>query len=379
MHEISYHEFWWNDIAGARNLINMVVNSIYDKKFVALHIPSDLPWRESMRACIQNKIKKNSNISYNVVIEIIDIADEYRNNQSPGMFLLQRFSKKSIANGYRESERLSIQKYMLRNNVLNNRIIWLKGMEEDSINAWIQFCNGFEENSNVYFILEIKNDSSFKESPLFNDVYFSKTVFPYDVYLFNRIVLADKNSFSEEWMKYIAVITTKLCEVDAEVAYYFINNTDFRNEDCLLSLKKISKLPKFTRRGSDYNQQHILAICRQNLDDLLQKKLWEAQVNVLFSIIEIERMKIIDDNISKLSTLLNNFYIEQYGEKLCNSYDLELGTLKYIYENKKYKNFSCDEFDYRKIVFLRQCRNKLAHMNCCCYDEVRILLDKEYH
>lgn len=376
MYKRSNKDFWWNDITGAKNLVDKVIDAMLEKKHIALHIPSDIPWRDAMRACVQKRIKSDSHLYNNVIVEIIDITDEYNYEQSPGVFLLQRFAKSSIINGYRENARVTVQKYISKNNVLKNRIIWLKGMDDETTDIWVDFCKEFKQDDDATFILEIKNNSSLKEYELFKDVYFNNTVFPYDVYLFNSILLSDRHSYTDIWKNYISTVAVNLCDVDVELSCYFINNTNFREEDCIESLKNISLLPEFMRRGADDNPKHILAICRKNLDDELHKKLWTAQLKVLFPIIEMERMKIIENNLMALQEILDKYSIKQYEEVLSNPYEIELGTLKYIYEKKIYNG--CDKIEYKKINFLRECRNKLAHISYCNYEDVRKLLDADY-
>ena len=77
MYKRSNKDFWWNDITGAKNLVDKVIDAMLEKKHIALHIPSDIPWRDAMRACVQKRIKSDSHLYNNVIVEIIDNTDEY--------------------------------------------------------------------------------------------------------------------------------------------------------------------------------------------------------------------------------------------------------------------------------------------------------------
>ena len=49
MINVSWEEFWWNNITGAHVVVSKVADALLENKMVILKVPSDLPWRHSMR------------------------------------------------------------------------------------------------------------------------------------------------------------------------------------------------------------------------------------------------------------------------------------------------------------------------------------------
>ena len=66
---------------------------------------------------------------------------------------------------------------------------------------------------------------------------------------------------------------------------------------------------------------------------------------------------------------LENNVVEQYGNVLCDPTEVELGTLCYMMQyrvdNDHRMLYIPNPVDRERIVFLHDCRNRLAHMNCC--------------
>ena len=82
-------EFWWNSITGPNVVVNSVANALLANKMVVLKVPSDLPWRHSMRSAIHTAFKGKSDYN-DIVIEPIDVCDDNPNALEPGKFILER-------------------------------------------------------------------------------------------------------------------------------------------------------------------------------------------------------------------------------------------------------------------------------------------------
>ena len=64
-----------------------------------------------MRSAIQSVFNERTN-SRDIIIEMIDARDDNPAGLDPGHFILQRFAAGSVAAGYREKGRISIQDYI---------------------------------------------------------------------------------------------------------------------------------------------------------------------------------------------------------------------------------------------------------------------------
>ena len=382
MTDVSSSEFWWEHITGPNVLVTMVSDALKDHHMVALSVPTDLPWRHSMRATIQSNFRGWLNDT-NIVVEDIDVVDDNPNGLEPGRFILSRFSDSQISRGYREKSKVSIQKYIAAKNVIENRIVWVKGIKGDTAKQWVKFCCGFDGGmlQNGWFVLEIQGEIKRAEFKHLKPIRFEDYVSNYDVQLFNSFALDEQNKYSDEWKKYIASVAASVCDTDAEVAAELLETVDFRSQSVIDGIKLIAESTEFARRGMEESSKHVLWYCRNGKTEELEHRLWRAQVQVLFPIIEMERVSLINRWHSVIQNVLDENAVMQFNEPLTNAADVELGSLCYMMKQKTsggfYMLYIPDEDERSWIMFLHDCRNQLAHASCCTAEQVVRLLEKQ--
>lgn len=376
--ETRWEEFWWNHITGPNVVVSSVVSALLNGKMVVLKVPSDLPWRHSMRSAVHTAFSERSDCS-DVVIELIDLRDENARQVQPGRFILDRFATPTISRGYREKSKVTVQEYISAKDIIKNRIVWIKGIDLDVAGEWIRFCRGFSQRSasQGLFVLEVNENISVAENNLLRVINFSDCVSNYDVQLFNSFVLGNQKQYSDGWKKYIAVCTASICGIDAEISQIMLQNLDFRVESPLEGIGQIDQMPDFMRRGEN-GSNHVLWHYRNGDIALLEHRLWSAQVQVLFPMIELERVELIGRYESQIREVLASGGITQYNQILQEPMDVELGTLSYLMgakmEDGFYTLYIPSEEDRERIRFLHTCRNQLAHASCCTPEQVEQLL-----
>lgn len=376
--ETRWEEFWWNHITGPNVVVSSVVSALLNGKMVVLKVPSDLPWRHSMRSAVHTAFSERSDCS-DVVIELIDLRDENARQMQPGRFILDRFATPTISRGYREKSKVTVQNYISAKDIIKNRIVWIKGIDPDVAGEWIRFCRGFSQRSAAQglFVLEVNENTSVTETNLLRVINFSDCVSNYDVQLFNSFVLGNQKQYSDGWKKYIAVCTAAICGVDAEISQTMLQSLDFRVESPLEGIRQIDQMPDFMRRGEN-GSNHVLWHYRNGDMALLEHRLWSAQVQVLFPMIELERVELIGRYERQIREVLASGGITQYNQILQEPMDVELGTLSYLMgakmEDGFYTLYIPSEEDRKRIRFLHTCRNQLAHASCCTPEQVEQLL-----
>lgn len=379
MRYIPWEEFWWNNITGARTVVDRVAMTLLENKMVVLKVPSDLPWRYPMRSAIQTAFNEHTD-SRDTVIETIDAIDRNPNNLEPGRFILQNYASSAVKAGYREKSRISIQDYISDRNVIKNRIIWVKGLDEKTAAKWLQFCRGFSPRSAVdgLFVLEVHGNITAPDSRHIQYIDFDDCVSSYDVQQFNSFILDDQRLYATNWRRYISTTVAAVCGVDAEISEMLLKMVDFRTESVIDGLQRINEMGDFGRRGTENGSDHPLWHFRNNNATELLHRIWTSQIQVLFPIIELERQKIIDKWHFAIETALKDNHVTQFGVVLTDPTEVELGTLCFMMSHKVYGDYRMlyipEETDRERIRFLHDCRNKLAHMTCCTPNEVFGLL-----
>ncbi len=374
MMDSNWAEFWWNNITGANMVVSRVTEALHDTNLVILFVPDDLPWRYEMRTAIEYAFRKNAS-SENVLVQTIDAADDC-DAQEPGSFLLDRFcTSRAIRTGYREGSTKTIQQYLIANKVLHDSIIWVKGFRPGQAEQWIKFCKGYKSTgvADGVFLLEIKDHISSGDLKSLSVVRFDDWITNYDVQLLNSFILDRGQGYSINWKKYISTLAACLCESDAEVSAELLSITDFSVDEPYVSLKRIDESGVFGSRGRDPKSNHVLALFRAGKNEDLRKRIWTAQVRVLFPLIELERVEYIRKYESEIQDALDNEEIRQYGEIISNPTEVEIGTLAYLV--KSYRISMPSSTDRQRIDSLRHYRNTIAHMGCLLPNEVSDLLN----
>lgn len=382
MSDFSWNEFWWKNITGPHVVVTKVSEALLDNHMVVLSVPTDLPWRHAMRGTIQTAFRDRLDIS-DIVIETIDVVDDNPDNIDPGRFILARFAFGTIRRGYREKSKASIQDYIAAKKVIKNRIVWVKGLKGDSANQWIKFCRGFDHKQvqNGLFVLEVQGEIRQVDLKPLELIDFCDYVSNYDVQLFNSFVLDNQDKYPDVWKKYISAVAASICDTDAEVSVELLETIDFQRQSAIDGIKMIAGSPEYVRRGTEESSKHVLWYCRNDQNAELEHRLWSAQVQVLFPIIEMERVSLINKWHDIIQEALDNNCIKQYNEPLRDVIDVELGSLCYMMkhrtDNKGYVLYIQDEDERDWISFLHDCRNQLAHASCCTIDQVMRLLERQ--
>jgi hypothetical protein len=357
---------WWERITGPSSMINKVIRTVMTQN-VLLLVPSDIPYRHDMRALVNSG-------AYNCVVEIIDSKDECPDITDIGKYLLesQTFDDR-IKAGYRVNSRESIQQYIARNRVLEKKILWIKGLDKKQAILWVEFCRHYPVSGleSGCFIIEYCEDLLSAVEPNMKMVAYDSYVIKADVRLFISIMLnLNGKAPDDNWKRYMEAVISEMCGTDAEIAFEMLERTDFLKEEPQASLKRIADSQAFALRGKEAGSSHILAYARR-CDDTLEKRIWMAQLQVAFPLVEQDRIEFITKWRQEIQKSLGRHNIIQFFEKITEPEDLEIGTLAYMLNNGKVA--IRNEADRDKINFLREIRNRIAHGKCCSPEELRKL------
>ena len=315
-----WSEFWWTSITGPRNLCDAVSRALHNKSSVCLVVPDDLPWRDEMRASIETGMHQMPDME-SFYVEFIDVEDECPDIADIGRYLMEKYALPEIAAGYRGREKL--QKYILDKHVLDNRVLWIKGMNAAQEKRWLQFCRDYvpAKDSDGRFVLEARWTDRESERRNLAVIRYGDTIKRYDLTLFNSIYLnREKGTYSAIWQQYAAVMCALLCATDAETSQAFMETCDFSTEEPIIGMQKIAEDIAYLRRGES-NDQHILSLIRRENMSVIDTQVWKAQLQVLFPLLEIERVSFVSHYHQQIQEALKERY-----------YDYKTGRSQLIYD-----------------------------------------------
>ena len=370
MDDVNWADYWWSKITGPREIVASTINALRSKKSAIVVIPHDLPWRHELRRTVRNSLESISGLEELIVEPPVDIEDEGLTAADPGRFLLERYALRGDRANYREGGRETIQQYLLRKEVMRNRLVWIKGFGEHSSEQWIEFCSDWKTKSvsDGLFVVETCKAPRSARSKRLEIIRYDDVVGEYDIQLFNSLVLSD-GRMGDSWKTYAAAITSRLCGADAEIARKFIEIHDFKNGDPLETIGILAGEEGFAKRGSG---THVLALYRSGDMSALRRRIWAGQIEVLFPIIEQWRLRIIDHYSEQFEEQIS-IGLNQFGEPVDKPSDIELGTLHYLCVSNRVDMKSTGTA--KSIEMLRECRNLLAHRDLCPAEQVAVLLD----
>ena len=380
MSYVSWEEFWWNNITGAHSLVSAVAVELLESRNVVLNVPSDIPWRHSMRSAISTYFQEKNDLR-DIIIQLVDVVDDNQELLEPGRFILSRFASSSISRGYREKSKVTIQDYISQKGVIRNQIIWVKGLSGKTAEQWVKFCKAFSPSSisDGLFVLEVQGGLHTADTKHLRTIEFNECISCYDVQLFNSFILDEQRVYTEYWKKYVSATAALVCGIDAEVSELLLRVTDFKHESPIEGIQRIAEMPDFERRGTSEVSGHALWNIRNRRSSVIEHNIWVAQVQVLFPLIEMERVSIIQKWHTQIKEALDTSTILQYGEVIKNPIDVELGTLCYMMSRRKdadlYLLYIPMETDRNRIRFLHECRNLIAHVSCCSPAQILELFD----
>ena len=143
------------------------------------------------------------------------------------------------------------------------------------------------------------------------------------------------------------------------------------------ALRNIAADKRFARRGC--SEDHILNLVRNKKKEKIDRLIWTAQMQVLFPMMEIERVKWVERYFAEIESVIKNCGIMAVGEntKIANPYEVEL---KHLYELYRHGDLDKKRDEKRKnrLKLMYDCRNDLAHLHVCSHEKVYALLNTQF-
>lgn len=253
---------------------------------------------------------------------------------------------------------------------------------------WLQFCRDYVpvKDSDGRFVLEARWTDKENERRNLAVIRYGDTIKRYDLTLFNSIYLnREKGTYSAIWQQYAAVMCALLCNTDAETSQAFMDTCDFTAEEPIIGMRKIAADGAYLRRAES-SSLHILSLVRKESISAIDAQIWKAQLQVLFPLLEIERVSFIKRYRKQVQEALGEKYhdfrtgrpqyIYQFGETVSDPDNAELGTIYRMTKLRRdadayqYLLYIPDEQSRSRIELLHDLRNSLAHGNTCAIDKV---------
>lgn len=388
----SWAEYWWDVVTGPSGLVAQVVEGLEQDRSVILRVPRDLPWRHEMRNVISTRLQGELEAT-NLVVDDVDVTEDLAANADAwsdvGRGLLDRYALRDARLDFRGGD---VARYLRTKGVLANRVVWVKGLDARVLPAWESFCQAWHSRglADGLFVVEVPFDvrpvtSERKTSGSVTMVDYAAHVNDYSAQLFCGTMLdADAPELSTVRKRYLAAVLTHVCHGDVETAALLIDRYQAGERNLRPALESVAnELPlrgSAPAAGDPHSSAsgHPLAAVRRGDWSSVRLRVWQAQLEVLFPRIEAERLRIVDTLARDLWHLIGRG-LTQYDVEVTNPRDVELGTLVFLMAKRDGDGerllYVHDSGMRDRIHLLRDCRNLLAHGDCCSPQQVDQLLE----
>lgn len=376
MTDRSLESFWWREVAGPSGFVTQIVNGLLEYRNVLIRLPDDLAWRHEMRNAFREAMETTPGLE-SLFLEVTDVSEDGR-NLSPSDYVLERFVLASDRLRYRRA-RESVQSYLLDHGLLQNRVVWIKGVARGMAASWAEFISGWQPRSvtDGLFVVEDREETHARV-PWVRELDFLPYSDETSVRLFCWSMLSGLSfrGLGSRWRKYAVALLANLCEGDVEVAAALAEGLDIRSDDPLDTVRAIATSSQFERRGVA-GSSHVLALAREGRLSELRARVWAAQLETLFPLIENERVSVIESLDDALRERMETEEVRQFGKVIESPMDMELGTLVHLMGSGSANGgepLVRDRERRGRILLLWRCRNLLAHRETCAPEQVAALL-----
>ena len=375
-------DIWWNQISGPSALVKQITQTILDNQSLYLVTHPDSAWRRQLRYTCQKRLTED----YQYTVDVFDFEEGMTERETPESFLLRQIPE-DISKKFKPHKETHVS-FLKNSGVFKGTVVWVKGIPDTKVDEWITFLREWKKTSSEsgLFVINV-NDTG-------NAPFLSKNVdtvkdrdfiTPYDTQVFLFLRASGTNEYRTR-LNYKVSVIASLCGKDGEVADKLLESLNVGTEDPVETLETLKeKHFHSSPRGSydpnlEEHQQHPFYLIGKNDTNTLSKRLWKAQLQILFPLLEEARMDFVHKYWNAIEKHLP--LKDVYNGEIDNVYDMELGHLIMITGKQNSDNetlFIDHQEDYDHLLFLKKIRNTLAHNQTCTPSQAdRVLKGHEF-
>lgn len=347
---------WWENITNTSHFIDQIVEAVQSGSHLFLQLPQFVPWYETMSDLVISKIERqNSDRSLKIIMD---------SGKDPGEYLFYQYCRQEKRAQYRPG--IGYAQFLAKSEelMMNHYILWVTQADAAQAKKWYNFLEGYSKalgkgKKGCIFLIETRGDVSIRERGGIKRLVYEKEIAHYDTYLF-AMLAASTQKQTEGFRQYLAEAVSSVVPDDAELACACIQRGRTFLED---PVKTIASIKKETFRSDK------TAFWPDISEKQIAERMWEAQIKVVFPIIEKQRSIIVERYRKGIEALLP--ITGAYGEMFYDAEDVEIGVLSHLVSLGR---LAVAFEDGKMIAKLRNARNTLAHIKPMTQTEIDEIL-----
>ena len=377
---------WWESIAGPSNMIMGIQYALAEGHSVVCNVTTALSHRWVFCDSIGHWLTERS-----VEVRHIDCSEAYCGGDITE-FLLQQIQPDLLT----EYRRRSSPQFMRDKGLLHGKLLWIRGVAPRYLRDWIQYISSYRSHDLEHglMLMEVQSVPSVRLPNNLRFFDYSKHIGKNDLRLYASILSESYLDGEPGSVKQYAVeLATALCVTDGELVNDLLLHPDFIHEDPIEVLKQVVR-DNYADSPRGKEEGHPFQLLEQQKMREWKDRVWSAQIRVGYPRIEMERQALIQQWEAEIREALSlqyhnerndcaEYFTDYEKNRITNPYDVEVGMLQRMmtlrrYENRDQYMFYLPNPDDRDWVYLlRDCRNDLAHLDCCDKDQFYKLLTAE--
>lgn len=337
---------WWEDIQSSKRFINDIVKGMKDDgNSVVLHIPDGLPWIEGFRRLVVNGLKEDSER----MVKVIDHTPS-----DIGKYMLENYCRKEKRFKYRPRSNFNEASFLGQDetSTLKTCYVIIHNASDKEEAAWLRFieeyyrsCQGVRRG---IFLIESSAPSGNNGTRGVQHLFYIDYIAQQDIHAYTSMCIGEE-SVSRIYRSYLSELLSQVSSSDLEIL-----------DDLLWKWEEVLERPLETFLNAGLSLS----------EDELRKRIWKAQIRVVFP--EIEEFRC--DIVSKYRQAWETFLPWKTDYTIIDNVEnLELSFLLYMAKNRSIM----DERDYRYTQVFVEARNELAHLGILDFKHVEAILGRE--
>lgn len=365
--------FWWENVTGPQLLVDQLAMLLGEGKTVLLQSAEKLPWREQLMDCAAQRLISAS------IRPIYWPQGPLAKNEAPSVLLGELAPGKASTCPVDYQAQL---RFLKEQKVFAGSVVWINARETQSWTELRRFLSDYRSRDLEQeggFVVELSME---QEIPMHLAKHIEilpcrKYVYKNDIRLFASILVSKYSRPDRAMWEYAAALSAELVGQNVELIPEFLQLMDFTKDDA----KTV-----FLSMGADSSEKDI------------ETQVWKAQLQAVFPMIEMERIRITGLYSDLIDQALaaeywdpqneRSGYVTQRGElgyeEVKAPTELELGTMVRMMSLKRNEDRNQNLLVFPEpslrswIIALTNCRNKLAHHIVCTPGEIHNILSTYY-
>ena len=349
---------WWTQVTSARRLLEQVITDLGNGKNVIMSFSAVTPWPEDFRELLGEKIEVTFTAK-----TVVKIAVE---EGDVGQYMLDNYCRRELRFNYRPPQSEGAYLGECKSLTINDNVFWIKVYSPEMLHRWVKFIGDYRrarnnDSSYALFIIDATGlYDDVQQNKFFSLQHIGMEIPEYVRYTFASI-LADEAGVKASTIEYLTQLIVSCCD-DIELIPLCIE-------------KQAGLLADPNKPLSDIVMDNIrsdgTAFKLERTGNALEQKVWEAQVKVLFPIVERYRLYIVQKLRKRIEESLSFPYKTNFGE-LAAPEELELKDLVFAIGKKRMS--MDDSVEYERLTNFHRCRNLLAHGKTLDYRDIKYIL-----